>query len=535
MKIYKTGKELHHSFLEGAKKLEDNVAGTLGPKGNNVILGRLGSSVPVITKDGVTVAKFVELEDHFENLACQILKQASIETVNEAGDGTTTSTVLAYSLFSESMKYVASGHDPNQLKKGIEKTAQYVYDEIKKRSTPIETVEDIKNVASISSNNDEAIGELIAEAIDSIGRDGSILIQDGKGSKTALELVEGVRLGGGYLDDKFCNDTTRNMVSYNNPLFLITDHTIDDLQNQLLPVLEKVAQNNRPLIIMADGYGEEVVAAAIYNAMQSRKKVSSTVKVALINSPFFGEERFKTLEDTAIAVGAKFFSMHNGDNIAEATLVDLGGASKVEANAYFTTIIGGEGDPDAIQERVESIKHQIKDAPVDLGARLQERITRLSSSIAIIKVGGFTDAEMQEKKHRIEDALEAVNSARMEGIIAGGGSTLVYISMVLEKLLTDPNFSEQEKFGTKILLEALKAPFKRIAHNSGYSWEVCIEHLKKEKNEDKGIDFRTGELVKLKEEGIIDPAKVARVAIQNAISASNVLLTTNKAIVEVDY
>jgi chaperonin GroEL len=536
MKQYKTGNDLLLALLEGSRKLEENVAGTLGPRGKNVILRPLGCP-PIITKDGVTVAKFVDLEDPAEDLACQILKQASIETVKEAGDGTTTSTVLAHAVFEESSKYVLSGIPPIELKRGMDKAAQRVYGEIAKRSSPISTKEDIKNIATISSNNDVSIGDLIAEAVDGIGRDGSIVVEDGKSTQSVLEFVEGIRLQGGFVSHHFANDSVRNVLSYKKPYFLITDHVIDDLENALLPVLNLCLRDKKPLIIIADGYGEEVSAACIYNALQSRKNLNSAVKVACLKAPSYGENRSRILEDVAISVGAKFFSMFAGDDIATAKLVDLGGADKIEANGYHSTIIGGQGYPVVVEERIDALKTEIESAPISDGVRLQERITRLGSTIALIKVGGHTDVEVREVKDRIDDALEAVNSARVEGIIAGGGSTLLNIALMLEREAFEENdsFDTQEKFGVRILLEALKAPFKRIATNSGYSWEVLINLIKSSEIEEMGIDFLTGELKDLKECGIIDPAKVARVALQNALSAASTLITTNNAIMEISH
>lgn len=535
MKKYKTGNELLLSLLEGARKLEENVACTLGPRGNNVILRPMGSN-PIITKDGVTVAKFTDLEDEIEDLACQILKQASIETVKEAGDGTTTSTVLANAIFAESSKYILSGMTPISLKRGMDKALQRINEEIKVRSTPISTKEDIKSIATISSNNDTDIGDLIADAVDGIGRDGSIVVEDGKSTQTVLEFVEGLRLQGGFQSHHFANDTIRNILSYKDPYFLITDHVIDDLEGQLMPVLQLVLRDKKPLIIIADGYGEEVSAACIYNALQSRKNLSNAVKVACLKAPSYGEDRSKILEDVAISVGAKFFSMFAGDNISEATLVDLGGADKIEANGYFTTIIGGLGDPEDIDARIDALKKEVEDAPVSEGAIIQERITRLGSVVAIIKVGGHTDVETREIKDRVDDALEAVNSARVEGVVAGGGSTLLNIALKLEEEKYEDSdiFNEEEKIGVRILLEAIKSPFKRIASNSGFSWEVLLNKVK-EQEEECGVDFVTGELKDLKGEGIIDPAKVTRVALQNAVSAASTLITTNNAIVEVPH
>jgi len=535
MKKYKTGNELLLSLLEGSRKLEENVACTLGPRGNNVILRPLGSN-PIITKDGVTVAKFTDLEDEIEDLACQILKQASIETVKEAGDGTTTSTVLANAIFTESSKYILSGVTPISLKRGMDKAVRRINCEIEKRATPISTKEDIKSIATISSNNDADIGDLIANAVDGIGRDGSIVVEDGKSTQTVLEFVEGLRLQGGFQSHHFANDNIRNVVSYKDPYFLITDHVIDDLEEQLLPVLQLVLRDKKPLIIIADGYGEEVSAACIYNALQSRKNLNNAVKVACLKAPSFGEERTKVLEDVAISVGAKFFSMFAGDNIADAKLIDLGGAEKLEANGYFTTIIGGMGEPERIEERIDALKEEIDNAPVNEGARIQERITRLGSVVAIIKVGGHTDVEVGEIKDRVNDALEAVNSARIEGVVAGGGSTLLNIALRLEEERYEESdlFNEEEKIGVRILLESIKSPFKRIALNSGFSWEVLVNKVKEQEGE-MGVDFVTGELKDLKEEGIIDPAKVTRVALQNAISAASTLITTNNAIVEIPH
>lgn len=518
------------NLLEGSKLLEENVACTLGPRGQNVILKPVNQK-PFITKDGVTVARFVELEDPVQDIAAQVLKQASVETVKQAGDGTTTSTVLAHAIFGESVKYVLSGVPPIIIKRGLEKASRKAVEKIKEHSTPIKSKEDVCNIATISANNDDSIGSLIADAIESIGRDGAIVVDESKSIDTILDLVEGFRIDRGFVSQHFVNDEMRNAAVYKEPLFFITDHHISDVDS-LLPVLEIALRAKKALVIIAEEVADEALAACIYNAIQAKKNLVNAVKVAIVKPPKYGEERTRIMEDMAIAVGARFVSMASGDSLDDVSLADLGTAAKVEIGRQFTTIIGGGGNQTEIDNRIASLKHQVQELDHEEGSRIQERITRLAAGIAIIKVGGTTDVEVKEKKDRIEDALEAVDSARVEGIVAGGGTTLLYVANDLEKEYGD--LSADDLIGFRILVEAMKAPFKRIAKNSDISWQVCYNKLQEYQNPEMGIDFRNGNVLNMKECGIIDPAKVTRVALENAVSAASTLITTNNAIIETE-
>ncbi|MEK9700010.1 MAG: chaperonin GroEL, partial [Candidatus Poseidoniales archaeon] len=405
---------LQEKILKGANVLADNVASTLGPKGQNVLLQEKDKQ-PFITKDGVTVAAFVEMEDPFENAGAQIIRQAAVNTNNEAGDGTTTSTVLARSILMESQRYLAAGISPVELQRGINLAVGEVVNNLKEMVEPVKSINDIENIATISANNDPKIGKLIALAVDKVGQDGSITIEEGRSLETSIDLTEGFRFPAGFCASAFITDERRATMSYDDPLFLVTDHKITQVE-EIYPILEMIARESRPLIIVAEEIEGQALAALITNA------VRGTLKVAGIRAPFYGEERENFLSDLAMSTGATFITRESGMKLQEAPFSALGSAVSVESNRTSTIIVGGACDGERINNRIESLKEEIKtNDDIRECEVIQGRIVRLSSGVAVIRVGGVTQVEMIETKHRIEDALEAVRSAQDEGIVIGGG------------------------------------------------------------------------------------------------------------------
>jgi chaperonin GroEL len=517
---YDSSNSLHEKILRGVDVLANNVASTLGPRGRNVILRQKGQN-PFITKDGVTVAKFVHLDDPFEDLGAQILKQASEQTAAEAGDGTTTSTVLARAILKKAQKHLAAGLSPVEIKRGIDKAVIEVVANLEKNANPISSLEDIEHIARISANGDESIGKLIATAVDQTGKDGAITIHDAKGLDTSLELLEGFRFDSGYLASAFITDERRGAATHEGPLILVTDHKIEKVE-ELLPVLEIVSRDGRALVIIAEEIEGQALAALIMNT------VRGTMKIIAIKAPRYGQERRDILSDIAVSVGATFVTKAQQLLLSAVELEHLGKAKSVEALRNLTTIVDGNGDPDEIDARIEALKIELtqtddmRDCDV-----IQERITRLASGIAVIKVGGATEVEMTEKRHRIEDALEAVRSAQKEGVLVGGGVALL---RAVEDLCVLVDNDEQEA-GVKIIREAAVEPLRQIAENAGVSADLSLQRLEGlDKN--RGLDFTTNEIVDMIEAGIIDPVKVTRCALQNAASAASTLLTTNYAICE---
>lgn len=523
MKEYDSGISLNTKVLSGVNRLADNVATTMGPRGKNVILQQKSKN-PIVTKDGVTVARFVEFDDPVENAAALIIKQAAEETNSTAGDGTTTSTVLARAILVEAQRYLASGVSPVELKRGLDKAAKLVIERLKENARMIGKLEDLRHVATISANNDKVIGDLIAEAIDLVGKDGAITIKEGRQFETTLETVEGFRIRAGLAAGIFATDERTGTLRYDDPLILVTDEKIDYIQ-PLLPALELAAREKRPLLIIADEVNGEALAALITNA------VRGSLKVAAIKAPSYGSERTAILEDVAVAVGATYMSEIRGKSLEDIKLADLGMSDFVEANKMTTTIMGGKCDVDVLNSRIANIKAELEQTE-DLYEceRLQERISRLASGIAVIHVGGSTEVEMIETKHRIEDALEAVRSAQEEGIVAGGGVALIAASEVL----VDSNISgenEEQDLGIKIIRKICEAPLRQMAINAGLSPDLIVNGFGPG---DFGIDLTTDEEVDMIKAGIIDPVKVTRVALQNAVSVAGTLITTSHAIIELD-
>ena len=521
-KLYDSGLSLHEKLSKGVQTLADNVAATYGPKGRNVILhGK--NNIPIITKDGVTVAKFTNLEDPIENTAAQIIKQAAAKTATDAGDGTTTATILARECFNQARKYVLTGASPVEIKRGMDKAVQEIVKNLKELSRPIKSQEDITHIATISSNGDKTIGSLISNAVDLVGKDGAVSIEEARSVDTSLDIVEGFRFDSGYFSPKFITNERKNTVEYDNPLILVTDARISTVE-EILPVLEVVAREGRPFIIVAEDVEGQALAALIMNAIRG------SMKVAAVKAPRYGEERRGILKDLAISTGAVFVSAEDGMSLKTVKLEHLGVATKIEISKTSTTIMGGNGTPEKIEDQIDLVKSQIQ-ATEDLYEceRLQERITRLASGIAIIRVGGATEIEMIEKKHRIEDALEAVNSAQQEGIVPGGGTALIH---VVENLNVDVDNEDQE-IGVMIVKEAAYAPIKQMALNAGQSPDIVVDKVRSCADPSQGWDFSSSQLVDMLEAGIIDPAKVTRCALQNAVSVASTLITTSHAIVEV--
>ena len=518
-KVYSEGRDLQERILSGVNKLADNVVSTLGPRGRNVIIHRKDKT-PIITKDGVTVAEFVNFDDPFENVGAEIIKQVALETNTLAGDGTTTSTVLARAILQNAQKHIVAGASPVEVKRGIEKALKRIVLNIKALSSMIETQDSIEHVATVSSNGDKVIGELVAMAVDKAGHNGSVSIEEAKSMDTSLNLVEGFSFQSGYFSSSFVNNERKHAVEYDDPLLFVTDIKIDNVQ-EILPVLELAAREARPLVFIAEEVEGQALAAMIMNA------VRGSMKVAAVKAPGYGQERRGTLKDICVSTGANFFTRESAKKMKDVTLSDFGQAKKIEVLKNQTTIVGGHGDPDEVDKVIEALKQEIKQTDdIRECEMLQSRVTRLNSGVVEILVGGATEVEMIEKKHRIEDALEAVKSALEEGIVAGGGSALLRCGT-----LNLDEFEDDQLIGARILLKSLEAPARQMAKNAGESEDLIInEILSSEENH--GWNFAQSKMVNMIDVGIIDPAKVTRVALENAVSAASTLLTSGHAIVE---
>jgi chaperonin GroEL len=512
---------LNQKLLNGVNKLTDNVATTLGPKGRNVILKEKDKG-HFVTKDGVTVASFVHLEDEFEDAAAQIIKQAASQTNAVAGDGTTTATVLAREIFIEAQKYLSAGISPIELKRGIDKGVEKIIENLKEMSTPVANLDDVENIATISANNDLVIGKLIATAIDKAGADGAITIEEARSLETSLDLIEGFRLPAGYVASAFVTDERRGAVRYDSPLLLVTDERIDSVE-QILPILEVVSRDGRPLVIFAEEIEGQALAALIMNT------VRGTMKITAVKIPFYGEMRKSILEDLAVSTGATFISRDSGTSLREAKLLDFGQCKSIDITKTLTTLIGGKGEFEAIEKRIEFLKKRLAETE-DLREceKIQHRITRLASGVAVIRVGAATEVEMIEKKHRVEDALEAVKAAQEEGLLPGGGVALLRAANGLQV----DNLNEGQTLGVEIVKKAAAAPLRQMAVNTGDSPDI-IEKMVAEAAPNEGYNFRTGEMVDMYAFGIIDPLKVTKSALQNAASAAGTLITTSHAIIEI--
>tara|TARA_B100000809_G_C15131166_1_gene528476 strand:+ start:1065 stop:2633 length:1569 start_codon:yes stop_codon:yes gene_type:complete len=517
---YNSGNSLHQKILKGVDALADNVASTLGPRGRNVIL-HAKDKAPIITKDGVTVANFVEFEDPFENVAAQVLKQAAAQTNAMAGDGTTTSTVLARAIVTQAQKYLTAGSSPVELKRGIDKAVEAIVASLEEQAIPISSEEDVAHIATISANGDSSIGKLIATAVDLAGKDGAITIEEARSVETSLDIVEGFRFDSGYISPTFINNERQGSVKYSDPLVLVTDAQIETV-DELMPMLEIVARESRPFVIVAENVEGQALAALIMNS------VRGTLKVAAVKAPRYGQERKNILRDLALSIGATYVSRTSGIKLKDVQLEHLGSAKTITILKSATTIVDGAGDAHAVEGAIEVLKVEVEQTESLRECELiQERITRLASGIAIIRVGAPTEIEMMEKKHRVEDALEAVRSAQQEGIVPGGGVTLLKLAAALEIV----GENDDQNFGINIVKEAAKEPIRQMALNAGGSPDLIVDTVLRSK-ENFGYNFASGQVVDLFEKGIVDPAKVVRCALQNAASASSTLLTTNYCIIE---
>ncbi len=523
MKKFKSSNDLRAALVCGASKAEEIIASTLGPCGASILIAASNKST-VSTKDGATVAKSIVLEDPFENMGATVLCQASLSTEKSAGDGTSGTVVLASAILSSAQKYVIAGANPFELKKGIELAVEEAVKLLSSMSRPIDSKERIKQIATLSANGDEVIGNIIADAIDQIGTSGSLVVENGTSLQTVLKIVEGFRLPSGYISQAFLTEEGRSFIKYLKPYFLVTDSKIEFVDD-LLPILKLVARDNRPLVIVADYVEGQALAALIANAARG------TMKVAAINAPFYGEEKKQCLRDLALVTGATFVSAESGVRLEQANLSHLGSSATIEIQKGFSTIIDGVGDSKAIQSRITILQNEIQQS-TDMAEceKIQERVSRLLGGIAIIKIGGSTEIEIVEKRFRVDDALEAVKSAQEEGIVPGGGCTLYRLSRILK---VPEGLPEDQVFGFKIVQQALLAPFNKLMTNAGLVPEVMAANLElSDWASEEVYDLRKKRTVTAFEAGIIDPAKVLRCALQNGASAALALLTTNYAIAE---
>ena len=515
-KQFKYGEEARRSLEKGVDTLADAVKITLGPKGRNVVLDKKFGA-PLITNDGVTIAKEIELEDAFENMGAQLVKEVSVKTNDVAGDGTTTAALLAQTIIREGMKNIAAGANPMVLKKGIAKATEYTVEELKKISKPIESKTAIAQVASVSAG-DEEIGTLLSDAFEKVGKDGVITIDESKTMKTELSVVEGMQFDRGYASPYMMTNPDKMDAVLEDPLILITDKKISVFQD-LLPVLEQVVKSGRGLFIIAEEVEGEALTALVLN------KLKGAIKCVAVKAPGYGDRRKAMLEDIAILTGATVISSDLGYEIKDATLDMLGSAKMVQVDKDNTTIVDGAGDPALIKQRVAAIQHQIAESTSDYDKeKLQERLAKLSGGVAVIKVGAATEVEMKERKLRIEDALAATRAAVEEGIVPGGGIALLSVS---DKVTAYANtFSGDEKTGALIIAKALTAPIKQIAENAGVDGGVIVDNVLRAKKANFGYDALKNEFCDMVEKGILDPTKVTRSALQNAASVSSTLLTT---------
>ena len=515
-KQFKYGEDARRSLEKGVDTLADAVKITLGPKGRNVVLDKKFGA-PLITNDGVTIAKEIELEDAFENMGAQLVKEVSVKTNDVAGDGTTTAALLAQTIIREGMKNIAAGANPMVLKKGIAKATEYTVEELKKISKPIESKTAIAQVASVSAG-DEEIGALISDAFEKVGKDGVITIDESKTMKTELNVVEGMQFDRGYASPYMMTNPDKMDAVLEDPLILITDKKISVFQD-LLPVLEQVVKSGRGLFIIAEEVEGEALTALVLN------KLKGAIKCVAVKAPGYGDRRKAMLEDIAILTGATVISSDLGYEIKDATLNMLGSAKMVQVDKDNTTIVDGAGDPALIKQRVAAIQHQIAESTSDYDKeKLQERLAKLSGGVAVVRVGAATEVEMKERKLRIEDALAATRAAVEEGIVPGGGIALLSIS---DKVTEYANaFSGDEKTGALIIAKALTAPIKQIAENAGVDGGVIVDNVLRAKKANFGYDALKNEFCDMVEKGILDPTKVTRSALQNAASVSSTLLTT---------
>jgi chaperonin GroEL len=515
------GEDSRQAMLRGVNQLADAVKITLGPKGRNVVLDKKFGS-PVITKDGVTVAKEIELKDTLENMGAQMVREVASKTSDVAGDGTTTATVLAQAIFREGVKTVAAGANPMALKRGIEKAVKLAVEEIKRISKPVKG-EMIGQVGTVSANNDSTIGNMIAEAMKKVGKDGVITVEEAKTIESVLEVVEGMQFDRGYLSPYFVTDPERMEVTLENAYILLQEKKISSMKD-LLPILEQIAKMGKPLLIVAEEVEGEALATLVVN------KLRGTLQVAAVKAPGFGDRRKAMLEDIAILTGGKVISEDLGIKLENVKVEDMGRAKKITIDKDNTTIVEGAGKHSEIEGRVKQLRAQVEESTSDYDReKLQERLAKLVGGVAIIKVGAATETEMKEKKARVEDAMHATRAAVEEGIVPGGGVALIRAIPALDKL----KLEDDEQVGVNIVRRALEEPLRQIVHNSGHEGAVVLEKVRNSANENYGFNAETGEFEDLVKAGVLDPAKVTRTALENASSIASLMLTTEALVSEI--
>jgi len=519
-KEIKYSETAREKMMKGVDTLANVVKLTLGPKGRNVLIEKSWGA-PKSTKDGVTVAKEIELEDKFENMGAQMVKEVASKTSDVAGDGTTTATLLAQAIFREGSKLVAAGHNPMGIKRGIDKAVELVVAELKKISNPTKDKKEISQVGTISSNNDKAIGEVIAEAMEKVGKEGVITVEEAKSMETTLEIVEGMQFDRGYLSPYFVTNAEKMEAHLEDPYILLHEKKISSMKD-MVPILEQVAKTGKPLLIVAEDVEGEALATLVVNRLRG------TLQCVAVKAPGFGDRRKAMLEDMAVLTGGQVISEDLGIKLENITLQDLGGAKRVTVDKDNTTIVDGKGTRAALEGRVKQIRAQIEETTSDYDReKLQERLAKLIGGVAVINVGAATEIEMKEKKDRVEDALNATRAAVEEGIVAGGGVAYLRCLKVLEKT----QLSEDEQIGVNIVKRALEEPVRQISANAGFEGSVIVQKVKEGKD-NFGFNAETGEYEDLMKAGIIDPTKVTRFALQNAASVAGLLLTTETMVAE---
>lgn len=507
-----------NALYEGVKKLNDAVKVTMGPRGRNVLIQK-SFGAPSITKDGVSVAKEIELKDTIENMGAQLVKEVASKTADQAGDGTTTATVLAHAIFKEGLRNITAGANPIEVKRGMDKASEAIIAELKKMAKAVKGKKEIAQVATISANSDTVIGELIAEAMEKVGKDGVITVEEAKGIQDELDVVEGMQFDRGYLSPYFVTNPEKMQTILEQPFILLYDKKISNLKD-LLPVLEQVQKTGKPLLLIAEDIDGEALATLVVN------KLRGVLNIAAVKAPGFGDRRKAMLEDIAILCGGEVISEELGRTLESAVVADLGQATRIVIDKDNTTIVNGNGEKVRIEGRVAQIKAQIAETSSDYDKeKLQERLAKLSGGVAVIKVGAATETEMKEKKDRVDDALSATKAAVEEGIVVGGGSALLLANAKIKL-----NLSGDEAIGADIVTRALKAPLKQIAENAGFDAGVVANNVLTSKIPNYGFNAATGEYVDMFEAGIVDPVKVSRIALQNAVSVASLLLTTEATI-----
>jgi chaperonin GroEL len=520
-KELKFREEARSAMLQGVNTLANAVRVTLGPKGRNVVLGKKYGS-PVITKDGVTVAKEIELKDKYENMGAQMVREVAVKTNDTAGDGTTTATVLAQAIFRQGIKNVTAGANPMSLQRGIQLATDAVVAELQRTSKKVKSNDDLLNVASVSANNDREIGKLIAAAMEQVGKDGVVTVEEAKGLQTELDIVEGMQFDRGYLSPYFVTNPDRMECVLEEPLILLHEKKISAMRD-LLPILEQAAGGGRPLLIIAEDIEGDALATLVVN------KLRGTIKVCAVKAPAFGDRRKAILEDLATLTGAKVITEELGVKLEKVELGDLGRAKRAIIDKDTTTIVEGSGAPKAIQGRVATIRKQIEETTSDYDReKLQERLAKLAGGVAVVKVGAATETAMKEIKMRVEDALNATKAAAQEGTVVGGGTALLRAAQVLDQLTDDDG---DVLTGIRIVRRALEEPLRRIAENAGFDGAVTVGRVEQLKGS-KGFNAATGEYEDLQAAGILDPTKVVRTALQNAASIAGLLLTTDAAVID---